>query len=411
MKFVTAILFFISVSTAGFCQKDKLDFYIDQALTNSPLLKDYQNQVQVGYYDSLLIMAAYKPQVTGSSFNTYAPVIKGWGYDNAITNGANINALVGVNKQLLNKKTVATQFQGIQLQNDALRNTGKITEQDLKRTIIAQYITAYGDLQQLNFSKEINTLLSKQEIILKKLTQSNVFKQVDYLAFLVTLQQQELVIKQQQMQYKNDYALLNYLCGITDTATVELTDPEIRSAQLPDISNSVFFKQFEIDSLKLLNSKEQLKINYRPKISLFADAGYISSLAFKPYKNFGTNVGISAVIPIYDGRQKQFQVSKINIAERNRSNYREFYTRQYVQQIAQLSQQLHETENMISTINEQLKYAQSLIEVNGKLLNAGEVRVADYILALNNYMNAKNLVTQNRINRMQIINQINYWNR
>jgi len=375
------------------------------------LLKDYQNQVESGYYDSLLILAAYKPQVTGNTFNSYSPVIKGWGYDNALTNGANFSALVGVNKQVMNKKTVAAKFQNIQLQNESLNNTGKITEQDLKRTIIAQYITAYGDLQQLNFNKEINSLLAKQEIILKKLTQSNVFKQVDYLAFLVTLQQQALVIKQQEMQYKNDYAILNYLSGITDTATVELADPEIKSNLLPDVSNSVFFKQFEIDSLKLINSKTLLEIGYRPKISLFADAGYNSSLAFKPYKNFGTSVGVSATIPIYDGRQKKMQISKINIAERSRNNYKEFFTKQYAQQVALLTQQLHATEEMISTINAQLKYAQSLIEVNGKLLNAGEVRVADYILALNNYMNAKNLITQNRISRMQIINQINYWNR
>ena len=411
MKFFFAILFFVLVTTACFCQKNKLDFYVDRALTNSPLLKDYKNQVQSSYYDSLLIMATYKPQVTGSSFNSYAPTVKGWGYDGAITNGGNFNALVGVNKQLMNKKTVASQFQNIQLQNDALTNNGKITEQDLKRTIIAQYITAYGDLQQLNFNKEINSLLTKQELILKKLTQSNVFKQVDYLAFLVTLQQQALIIKQQDMQYKNDYALLNYLCGIADTATVNLTDPEIRSSLLPETSNSVFFKQFEIDSLKLLNSKSLLEINYRPKINLFADAGYNSSLAYKPYKNIGTSFGISATIPIYDGKQKKLQISKINMAERSRTNYKDFFTKQYTQQIAQLTQQLKASEEMIATINAQLKYAQSLIEVNGKLLNAGEVRIADYILALNNYMNAKNLITQNSINRMQIINQINYWNR
>ncbi|MEO7263574.1 MAG: TolC family protein [Ferruginibacter sp.] len=411
MKIFSAIVFFILLAITGFCQKNKLDFYVNQALANSPLLKDYKNQVQSSYFDSLLIMATYKPQVTGNSFNSYAPIIKGWGYDNAITNGANVSALVGVNKQLMNKKTVTAQYQNIQLQNEAIHNGGKIAEQELKRAIIAQYITSYGDLQQLNFNKEINTLLIKQETLLKKLTQSNVSRQVDYLAFLVTLQQQAFIIRQQEMQYKNDFAQLNYLCGINDTATVDLADPEIRSSLQTGLSNSVFFKQFEIDSLKLLNSKTLLDINYRPKINVFADAGYNSSLAFKPYKNFGTSYGISASIPIYDGKQKKMQISKINIAERSRNNYQEFFTKQYSQQIAQLTQQLHETENMITTINAQLKYAESLIEVNGKLLNAGEVRIADYILALNNYMNAKNLITQNMINRMQIINQINYWNR
>jgi hypothetical protein len=34
-----------------------LDYYIDQALQNSPLLKDYQNQVLTGQVDSQLIRA------------------------------------------------------------------------------------------------------------------------------------------------------------------------------------------------------------------------------------------------------------------------------------------------------------------------------------------------------------------
>ena len=411
MKAIYAILVFVSLCCTGFSQNNKLDYYVSQALSNSPLLKDYRNQVQSSYYDSLLILAVYKPQVTGTSFNSYAPSIKGWGYDNAITNGGNFNALVGVNKQLMNKKSVASQFQSLQLQNDAINNSNQLSEQELKRNITAQYITAYGDLQQLKFNREINSLLSKQENILKKLTQSNVFKQVDYLAFLVTLQQQTLVTRQQEMQYNNDFAQLNYLCGITDTVIVDLADPEMHFNLLPEISRSVFFKQFEIDSLKLVNSKSLLEIGYRPKISLYADAGYNSSFAYKPYKNMGTSFGISAIIPIYDGKQKRLQISKIDIAERSRNNYKDFFSRQYTRQLVQLSQQLKASEEMIATINAQLKYSQSLIEVNGKLLNAGEVRVVDYILALNNYMNVKNLITQNTINRLQIINQINYWNR
>jgi glutaredoxin 2 len=116
-------------------------------------------------------------------------------------------------------------------------------------------------------------------------------------------------------------------------------------------------------------------------------------------------------MPIYDGKQKQLQYSKIDIAEKIRASYQSFFTSQYQQQVAQLTQQLSATDDLIADINNQLKYTQSLIDVNGKLLEAGEVRITDYIVALNNYINAKNLITQNNINRLQIINQLNYWNR
>jgi hypothetical protein len=34
----------------------------------------------------------------------------------------------------------------------------------------------------------------------------------------------------------------------------------------------------------------------------------------------------------------------------------------------------------------------------------------DYVTAINNYLQAQNLLTQNNINRLKILNQVNYWN-
>ena len=263
-KFLLSGLLFVMCGLC-FAQTAQLQQYINNGLLNSPLLKEYQNQIALNKYDSLLIRAATKPQVAGTSFNSYAPVIKGFGYDGAITNGANFITLVGVNKSIPNKKLLAAQFENLQLQNQERSNTSKITEQDLKRTIAAQYISAYGSLQQLNFNKEVNALLVKEEPVLKKLTQSNVYKQIDYLAFLVTLQQQELLVKQAAIQYKNDYATLSYISGISDTATVDLQDPGIILNTLSNTSASVFFKQFEIDSLKLINNKTLVDVSYKPK--------------------------------------------------------------------------------------------------------------------------------------------------
>ncbi len=410
-KFILSICFCITACSQNFGQSYNVDFYIKMALQGSPLLKDIQNQVELNQYDSLLILAAAKPQVNGNSFNNYAPVVMGVGYDNAITNGANINAVISVSKQITNRKSLASQFENIQLQNQSLSNNQKINEQDLKRTIIAQYITAYNSLQQLNFNKEVNTLLTKEEGLLKKLTQSNVYKQTDYLSFLVTLQQQNLVIKQNTIQYKNDLASLNYLCGIRDTSFASLQNPDLHFDQIPIISQSSSYKKFEIDSLKLENNKKLIEVNYRPKMNVYADGGYYSSLAFTPYKNFGTSIGFNITVPIYDGQQKKVQYCKIGVSENTRKNYKTFFQNQFQQQIDQLIQQLKSTDELINDINNQLKYSQKLIDVNGKLLETGEVRITDYILALNNYINVKNLLTQNNTNRLQMINQLNYWNK
>ena len=388
-----------------------LAFYVGEALQNSPLLKDLRNQVLSGGVDSQLIKASYLPQVVGSSTNIYAPTIHGYGYDQAVSNGGNFTTVAAVTKTLVGQQHLDAQYETIRLQNQGLGNSAKVSEQDLKKSVTAQYITAYGDLQQLKFNREVYTLLQREERLLKDLTDKNVYRQTDYLTFLVTLKQEGLLLQQLDIQYRNDHSTLNYLCGINDTSATILDDPGIQLQTLPEIGNSVFFRQFGLDSLKLRNNRSLIDFSYRPKASLYADGGYSSSLMYEPYKNFGVSVGFMVTMPIYDGHQRKLQYSKLDIAERTRNGYKDFFTRQYNQQIAQLTQQLKATEALIGQIDEQVRYSQALIEVNGKLLGTGDARIADYVIALGNYLNAKNLLTQNNITRLQIINQINYWNR
>ncbi len=389
----------------------KLDFYVGQALQNSPLLNDLHNQVLSGEIDSQLIKASYLPQVVGSSTNIYAPAIHGYGYDQAVSNGGNFTTVAAVTKTLVGKSHLDAQYETIRLQSRGLGNSAKLSEQDLKKSVTAQYITAYGDLQQLQFNREVYALLQREERLLKDLTGKNVYRQTDYLTFLVTMKQEGLLLQQLDIQYRNDHSTLNYLCGINDTGATILEDPGVRLQPLPDIGNSVFFRQYGLDSLKLRNERALIDFGYKPKASLYADGGYSSSLMYEPYKNFGVSVGFTVTMPIYDGHQRKMQYSKLDIAERTRNGYKDFFTRQYNQQIAQLTQQLKATEALIGQIDEQVRYSQALIDVNGKLLGTGDARIADYVIALGNYLSAKNLLTQNNITRLQIINQINYWSR
>ena len=82
---------------------------------------------------------------------------------------------------------------------------------------------------------------------------------------------------------------------------------------------------------------------------------------------------------------------------------------QHHQQVLQLTQQINATDRLIDQINKQIKYTETLITVNEKLLATGDIRLVDFILTLNNYFNAKNLLTQNYVSRLKIMNQLNYW--
>jgi outer membrane protein TolC len=378
--FLIILGFAVNYSSA---QKNTLDFYLAEAIRNSPLLKDYQSQIESNGIDSQRIRAQYHPQVTATSNDLIAPVINGVGYDQAVTNGGQLSGIVNVSQTLVSHGNLAAQYKNLQLQNQGIANSARISEQDLRRTITSQYLTAFGTLQELSLAREIHDLLQKEVVILKVLTERNIYRQTDYLTLLVTVQQQDLSLKQLDIQFHNDFANLNYLTGTIDTSVVNLEEPAFTLSSPAGPGHSVFFQKYTIDSLVLAHNRTLIDYSYKPKVNVYANAGYLSSLSYQGYKNFGSSVGLDLVIPIYDGKQKKMQYRKLDISERSRSNYLSFYTSQYYQQIYLLQHQLQQTESLIG----------------------------DLIIALNNYLTAKNLLTQNKVSRLQIINQINYWNR
>jgi outer membrane protein TolC len=412
MKWFLSAVLCAFTYTAAFAQNNtSLDYYLQAAKINSPLLKDLQNQILSNQVDSLRLKAGYKPQVNLNSAGLYAPIVNGYGYSEAVTNEHTLNALLGVSQSLASKANINSQIEAITLQSLSLGNAEKISEQDLKKAITNQYITAYGDLRLLEFNRKVVDLLTDEEDILKKLTRSNVYRQSDYLTFLVTLKQQELQVSQARAQFKNDYATLNYLAGVADTTTMELDSPAIAITYHPDIDNSIFFRQYHLDSLKLINGREQIDYTYKPKINAVADGGYESDFMGQPYKNFGASVGFNFTLPIYDGGQRKMQYRKLLLQEETRENYKAFYNNQYRQQIAQLNQQLAENAELLAQVNDQSKFVQGLINVDIKLLQTGDVKIADLILAINNYLTVRNLTVQTVVSKLQLINQLNYWNR
>jgi outer membrane protein TolC len=411
MKYIIYIFAFLLGTPVCFGQDKTLDDYVQQALKNSPLIKDLNNQVLAAQIDSVRIRAGFKPQVALNAGGLYAPVIKGYGYAAAITNERTLNGQLVVSKSFIGKDYLGSQFAAIGLSQDSLRNSVKLSEQDLRRTITGQYITAYGSLQQQQFNQEVADLLGKEEDLLKKLTRSNVYRQSDYLTFLVTLKGAQLQLSQSRLQYKTDYATLNYLSGIADTTIRTIAKPELQRAVIYDRSNSIFFKQYQLDSLRLANSRKLIDYSYRPKLSAFADGGYNSDLTSTYYKNFGASVGFSLTMPIYDGGQKKLAYKKLSLEQETQQVYKAFYLNQYKQQVNQLNQQINEYDKLIKEINEQFKYSESLIKVNTQLMQTGDLKIADLILAINSYLSIKNQLAQNVISRLQLINQLNYWSR
>ena len=399
----------VSVTSASFAQEKTIEDYINIASSNSPLLKDLNNQLLTKSLDSAILRSTYKPQAGFNSTGTYAPVIRGYGYDEALSNGKTFNALLTVNQTILGNGRLKNELKGLDNFSDSISNTVLLSREELRKDVISQYIAAYTSQQQVELDKKVRQLLKEEDLLLKKLTQNNIYKQVDYLTFLVTLQQQELQMKQNGIDALNNLYLLNYLCGIVNTDSVKLAEPRLNLVAAKQ-QESIFLTKYRLDSIRIQNNRSSLDLNYRPKAGVYADAGYNSSFIDQAYKNFGASAGFTVSVPLYDGHQRKLQYNKLDIQESTRANYRDHFLKQYEQQKALLSRQLEQQQGLFLKINEQLRFIEELIKVDGKLLQTGDITIADYVIAIRNYLDVQNLLKQTNGSRLQLINQLNYWN-
>jgi outer membrane protein TolC len=403
------LLFFLFGQVALFAQTHSLDYYIDQGLKNSPLLKDYQTQMLSNGIDSQKVKATFRPQVGLNGQVYYSPNINGYGYDQTVSNGGNYQAQVGVSQQLIMRKSKKAQFESVDIENKYLGNQTEISKLDIKRSITEQYIIAYKDFSLLQAVEQVLGVLNNEEDAIKPLVQRGIYSEADFLNVRLAKETQLLNYRQSKMQYRTDIYELNILSGIDDTAIVELSKPDITTPQFFDPGTSVLLRQFRIDSLKFANKKSLVDLNYQPKLAAFGDAGLWTATLPTAYKNFGAGIGLNFSMPLYDGKQRKMEYQKIALSAQISRDYEMFYRRKYQQQVQQLNDALHSTDELAAETNKQLELANQLIEMYKAQLDKGLVKVTDLVLAINNYINFKSSLTQTNISRLQIINQLNYF--
>jgi outer membrane protein TolC len=389
-------------------QTQTLEFYISQGLKNSPLLIDFQNQINSAAVDSLLVNAAQKPQVDANAQLMYAPVFGNQGYDNAITNGGNYSSAVSVSQIFLNRNILNNKYQGIRTQKLSLANQKKISENDLRRAITNQYLTSYADYSDLSFNETFLKLMLEEKNLLKTLVDHGVYKQTDFLSLLIETQTQEMLILQLEAQFKKDFRLLNQVCGINDTGKYTLNLPVINENAPVNLSLSPLLLQYKIDSLKIINDKWAVDLRYKPKFNWFADAGLMSSTPQNFYQHLGFSAGLNFSIPIYDGHQRKYETKKLDIQEDSRSSYQRFFITQYDQQMRQLTDELTSVRQLEVQLKKQANSATELISLAKSQLNMGNMPITEFINAVKNYLGINHTLNQTQIREVQIINEMNY---
>jgi len=389
-------------------QTHDLAFYLGVAESSSPLLKDYANQLEAQHLDSLLVTAGFRPQVSATGGWLYAPMGKGWGYDEAITNGGLYSATVGANIPLFNKGQREGRTTTINVQGQRVRTSAAIGVLDLKKSVADQYVIVYGDQRALEFAHAQLQLVSEEETVLERLTASGMAQQTDLLAMHVNVQAKRIAVQRITAAWRNDLLLLGQLCGYNDTTSVQVVAPERSAPMRSGSDRSPVLRSFFVDSLANLNAARLVDLRYKPQLSTFINGGLN---AIKPQDipyRLGGSLGLNFSVPIYDGNQRRLQHDRIALQETTRLGYRDFYTGQLGQRFEQLTESLQRAEALTLSLRAQSAEEERLIALYRLELEQGLVRLTDLFLILDAHVSTGIALIQADTDHARIINELTY---
>lgn len=401
---VFSLLFCLSTSLWG---QERLEDYLSVAEKNSSLLNSKRNSIASAVVDSSLVRAGYKPQVGFSVDGVYNPIVNGIGHDEVITNKQTGSALVHFDMLLQGKRQLKAQNNNTLLDRQVLTLDYSLSLKELKQQVTAQYLVVFGDQQQLNYVRKTYELLQREDSLLRRLTQANIYRQTDYLTFVASKRRQLLLSLQALTLLKSDLGQLRYMCGIGDTTLVQVANPNLSIISLQHADHTLLMQKYTVDSLFTASQHGLIDVQYQPKLSLHADAGYLSSFLFRPYQNVGVGVGVSFSVPIYDGKQRMMQHQKVMLEEQSLSFEKHAVSHQQQLQIQLLRGQLSDLSVQAKEVDGQLSNAKALVEANRLLLESGQVDIPLFFMAIQNYLDLEGQMSSTEVHRYMLINELN----
>lgn len=419
------LLFVLYGSFAASAQTD-LQFYIQTAKDNSPLIKDNKNQSEATRIEVERLKAFYtKPQVGITANYLFAPVVsqdngktslqlnpenptKYFGQEVGLTNGGLYQGLIGVNQPLFMQSKFKVVADEAMISTKVNDNNILLTNYELEKIITDQYLLCLEDLNQISFLNKYISLLKEQKELVTKLVNSSVFKLSDVTLLNIEIQSQLIVLQTSKASYKKNLMDMNTIAGITDTSYHELT---ITDLQLTATANgNAFIEKFSLDSSILVAQQQVFELRYKPQWNVFANGGinaaYISTLP----RRLGITAGISFTKILFDGRQKEINRRKTNTLLKTSQAYRENFLNQNAERRNNLTEQIEAIDARMKLTDTQVKEYDKLLGYYKQELIRGQISVINYVNTVKNAMALEKDFITMQTNRQLLINTFNYWN-
>ena len=400
-----------------------LNYFVNKAFDNSPILKNYQNLGQINNLQSRLDEAensAIKVSLTANYlfapyFNNNGKLLStnpdpsAIGYDVGITNGGLYSTQINFEKNIFNGGLM----NALKLQRTTLKksyqNKSDEEKHALKKEVTDQYLGTLQNQLLYGLSSDIVNNLKDQLSITGNQVQSGYAKAQDYLLLRVEYKTQVINLNEAQQYYKNSLMQLYSLCGIKDTSIVKLDSVELEQKSVNHLGSN-FLTKFHLDSLSTAYQQQLFETKYQPQVGLFFNAGLNAVELDNIQRKFGISAGVNFSLPLLDGGQKDITRQQSTIAERTLGDYKSYLSHNIFIQRKNSDEKINTLKNNLTEMESQLKDYKNLLNISKNQLQEGNMSMVDYLTLLKNYFDLERKHITTLINYQMEINNYNYWN-
>ena len=410
----------------GKAQTYDVNYYLKQALKNSPLIHKTNNNNELISLDIKQVEAVLsKPKISMDGAITMAPIISHdnnrnrfeWvsngavnysGYDLAFTDGGQYQAGVSVRQPLFRGAEYKTYTQQAKIARQTNNNNIKLTIHELRQLVTYQYILCLKSKNQIVLSQDFLQQMNQQVAMMKKLVASAIYKQTDLM--LLEIEQSNALsnTKLFQSDYKNNLYDLNLLCGISDTSTVKLQDIQF-NVKPPKAHASSFLITYAMDSAKIVANQNLFDQRYKPKLSLFATGG-LNAVYLPNFNRLGVSTGLTFSWTLFDGHQRDIQHERSRINLNSLTFEKQVLEKQITVQRSKSLYQIGIYHARGELVQKQINQYNDLIAVYRRELSLGSVSIMDLKNLMREIYTKRQSLLLLKMQRQVAINSYNYWN-
>jgi len=409
-----------------YSQQRDLNYYLEEAQLNSPLLQKNKNNSRIIDLDLLQTERILKNPVINLESNLlFAPIITHTtnsnrldlvsngsdnytGYDLAISNGGQYQAFLTLKQPLLGKSNLKVYTQKSDISKKQNNNSTSLTIHEIEQLVSYQYILCIKSNVQIKNEKQLIAQLNDQLNVMQKLVNSAVYKQTDLLLLQIEKQNLEISNKAFEDDYKSNLYDLNLLCGIKDSSRVDIQESYLQMR--PEISSqSMFLTSYKLDSLGIMADQSISELKYKPQLNLFANAG-LNAVYIPTFNRLGFSAGLTFSWNLYDGNQRKLEREKSNVTINTLQYEKNHFINQLEINKNKIKSQINSLNERTVLIENQLKQYEKLYDAYQNELKQGLISVMDFKNLMKDITTKKQDFLLLKMEKQLLVNSYNYWN-